>query len=315
MKAYSEQPIDVGAEFFARADFWATFRHASVRVGDVNLHYVEGGEGPPVLLIPGWPQSWYTWRYVMPQLVKAGRRVIALDPRGMGESDAPSSSYDLATVASEIRGFAVAVGLLDDGPIDVVGHDVGAWIAYALAADWRTDVRRLALLDALVPGLSALRTDLHPTEANLRSWHFAFNQLDELPQLLISGRENVFLTWLFRAKALQPWTIAPEDIAVYARQLAAPGALRAASNYYQCAFSLEGLAENRKRAESPLKIPVLALGAERGVGDNIVKALQAVAVNVKGTVIHNAGHYLPEEAPNRIASELIEFFGEKQVKG
>lgn len=311
MNARPEQPDHVGADFMARSDFWQMFRHASARVGNVNLHYVEGGEGPAILLIPGWPQSWYAWRYVMPQLVKAGRRVIALDPRGMGESDAPPGHYDLETVASEIHGFAKTIGLLDHGPIDVAGHDVGSWIAYAWAADRRADIRRLALLDALIPGLSAPRTDLPPDEANLRSWHFAFNRLDDLPQLLIEGREEKFLTWLFRAKAMQPWTIAPEDIAVYARQLAAPGALRAAGDYYKSALSLEGIAANRKRAELELEIPVLALGAERGVGDHMAHALRALATNVAGGVIGNAGHYLPEEAANRVADELVAFFGNK----
>jgi pimeloyl-ACP methyl ester carboxylesterase len=308
MTIRSEQPEYVGAEFFLRTDFWGTFRHGSAQVGDVNLHYVEGGEGAPILLIPGWPQSWYAWRYVMHELVRSGRRVIAVDPRGMGESDAPVGSYDAGTVAAEIHAFAHKLGLLDDGPIDVAAHDVGVWITYALAADWRSDIRRIAVLDALVPGLSAPRTDLPVVEANLRSWHFAFNQLDELPQLLISGREEEFLTWLFRAKSLQPWAIAPEDIAVYARQLAAPGALRAATSYYQAAFSSEGIAANRKRAEVPLDMPVLALGAERGIGDNILNALRALAIDVKGHVISNAGHYLPEEASNRVAAELIEFF-------
>jgi pimeloyl-ACP methyl ester carboxylesterase len=246
----------------------------------------------------------------MHKLVKSGRRVIAVDPRGMGDSDAPVGSYDAGTVAAEIHAFADKLGLLDNGPIDVAAHDVGVWITYALAADWRSDIRRVALLDALVPGLSAPRTDLPVAEANLRSWHFAFNQLDELPQLLITGREEVFLTWLFRAKSLQPWAIAPEDIAAYARQLAAPGALRAATGYYQAAFSSEGIAANRKRAEVPLEIPVLALGAERGVGDNIVNALRSLATDVTGHVISNAGHYLPEEAANRVAAELIEFFEE-----
>lgn len=309
MKILTETPDYVGTEFFARTNFWHNFRHGSACINNTNLHYVEGGEGTPILLIPGWPQSWYAWRYVMPQLLSAGYRVVAIDPRGMGESDAPVGGYDPGVVASEIHSLAGALGLLDYGKIDVVGHDVGAWIAYALAADHGVDVRRLAVLDALVPGLSTPRTDLPPAEANLRSWHFAFNRLDELPELLISGRETEFLTWLFRAKSLQAWTITAEDIAVYARQLAAPGALRAASSYYQSAFSPEGIAANQQRARVPLPMPVLALGAERGVGDVIINAMQALATNVQGSVIEHAGHYLPEEAARRVARELIRFLG------
>jgi pimeloyl-ACP methyl ester carboxylesterase len=312
MNVRTAQPEYVGSDFMARTHFWQRFHHAGTPVGNVNIHYVEGGEGPAVLLIPGWPQSWYAWRYVMPQLVEAGYRVVAVDPRGMGESDAPSGNYDLGTVSTELHHFARTIGLFENGPVTVVGHDVGAWIAYAWAADWRSDIRQIALLDALIPGLSAPRTDLPVDEAIRRSWHFSFNQLDVLPQLLISGREELFLTWLFRAKALRPWTITAEDIAIYARQLAAPGALQAVTGYYQSALSLEGVSANRLRGEKKLNIPVLALGAGRGVGDHIVDALQGLATNVQGEVIPNAGHYLPEEAANRVAELLVHFLNKHQ---
>ncbi|MDO1581273.1 alpha/beta fold hydrolase [Rhizobium oryzicola] len=308
-----DHPRHVGQEFLTRSDFWGVFQHANVQINGVNLHYVEGGEGAPVLLIPGWPQSWYAWRYVMADLVKAGRRVIAIDPRGMGDSDAPLDGYDLTTVAAEIHAFVRALGLIDKGPIDVAGHDVGAWIGYAYASDWAEDIRRIALMDALVPGLSSPRTDLPPEEIALRSWHFAFNRLNDLPEILIAGREEVFLTWLFRAKAMNASAIAAEDIALYARQLSGPGMLRAAGSYYRAAFSTQALAVNRKRAETKLEMPVLALGAERGVGDMMLKTFQGLATHVEGGTINGAGHYLPEEAGPRIARELLSFFETKSV--
>ena len=188
------------------------FRHGTVTVDGVHLHYVEGGEGAPILLLPGWPQSWYAWRRVMPQLVAAGRRVIALDPRGCGDSDRPRSGYDMASVAAEIHGFAITLGLLNHRPIDVSGHDIGTWIGYAYAADWPDDVRSLAVLDALLPGVTPPPSGLPSEEINLRTWHFAFNRLDDLPEILIAGRERAFLTWLFRAKAMLPWAIGPADL-------------------------------------------------------------------------------------------------------
>jgi len=299
--------FDVGRTFFRHSQFWKQFHHGTARVGNLSLHYVEGGTGKPLMLIPGWPQSWYAWRYVMPNLVAAGRRVIAVDPRGVGDSDRPAGGYDMSTAAADMHGLAHSLGLLTDGPLDVVGHDVGAWIGYAWAADWRGDIRRLAVMDALVPGVSAPRTDLPADEANLRSWHFAFNRLDDLPEILLAGRELAFLTWLFRAKSLRPWAIAHEDVEEYARQLAAPGALRAASAYYKAAFAPDGLAENRRRSERPLTIPVLALGAERGVGQTIVDAMQVVAKDVSGKVLSGCGHYMPEEAPLRVVEALVRF--------
>ena len=288
--------------------FSQTFRHGTARVGDLHLHYVEGGDGRPILLIPGWPQTWYAWRHVMPLLVEAGRRVIAIDPRGTGESDRPLEGYDLTTVAADIHGLVEALDLSSDGPIDVAGHDVGAWIAYAYASDWRSDIRRLALLDALIPGLSAPRVDLGVREGHLRSWHFPFNQLDDLPELLLAGREHSFLTWLFRAKSVRPWAFTADDIGEYARQLAAPGAIRAATAYYKAAFSAEGIAANRRRAKKPLDIPLHVLAAERGLGEAMVEALTPLAREVRGRAVSHCGHYMPEECPDEIAAELLAFF-------
>lgn len=203
---------------FDAASFWTEFRHGSVAVNGVKLNYVEGGEGAPVLLVPGWPQSWYAWRYVMPHLAAAGRRVIAVDPRGYGDSDRPAAGYDLKTVAAEMHGFAEAVGLLSEGGFDLAGHDIGTWISYAYAADWPGDVKRLALFDGAIPGVTPPPPAGIPTaEQNIKTWHFAFNRLDDLPELLLRGREREFLTWFFTTKAVRPWTIGPADLDEYVR--------------------------------------------------------------------------------------------------
>ena len=307
MNNKSDQPQHVGETFMLKSDFWNTFKHSVERVNGINIHYVEGGEGPVVVLIPGWPQSWYAWRYVMVQLVEKGYRVIAVDPKGMGDSDAPKGQYDLTTVSTELHHFAEQLGLLDQGPINIVGHDVGSWIAYAWAADWRDDIKTLAIFDALIPGLSVSRNDLSKKEANIRGWHFAFNQLDDLPQLLIRGREVEFLTWLFRSKAVHAWTITDEDIAIYAKYLALPGVLSATTSYYQEALSDEGIQANINRAQDKLSIPVLAVGAEHSVSDRIIEAAHLFAKDVSGHVVLNSGHYLPEEAPNKTAELLVDF--------
>lgn len=290
--------------------FWRTFKHGTAVVNGSQLHYVEGGSGKPILLIPGWPQSWYAWRYVMPRLVAEGYRVVAVDPRGMGDSDHPLEGYDLTTLASDMHGLVETLGLTADGPIQVAGHDIGTWIGYAWAADWPDDIAKLAVMDALVPGISSPRTDLDAEEANLRSWHFGFNRLDDLPEVLLRGREALFLTWLFRAKSMRPWAIGAQAIEEYARQLAAPGAIRAVTAYYKTVFEPEGLEKNRQRAKTPLTIPVLALGGERGYGPHLVSAMRAVANNVTGGAVPGAGHYLPEEAPDQISDELIRFFAD-----
>lgn len=300
---------------FARFEptvFWKQFRHGAARVGSMRLHFVEGGQGEPVLLLPGWPQSWYVWRYVMPSLAAAGRRVFAIDPRGMGDSDRPAEGYDLKTVAEELHGLIQTLGLANASGVDVVGHDIGTWMGYALAADWPSDVRRLAVFDAALPGISPPpATGIPSPDANVKTWHFGFNRLDDLPELLLQGRERAFLTWLFRAKAIRPWTIGPEDLDEYVRVNEAPGATRAALSYYRAALADVGLEQNRARSARKLPMPVLAYGADGGVGGGLLATMRLVAEHVEGGVFENCGHYIPEEAPRAVVEHLLNFFDKR----
>jgi len=296
---------------FDPATFWTQFHHDTVVIEGVRLHFVEGGSGTPILLLPGWPQSWYAWRYVMPLLAKAGRRVIALDPRGMGDSDRPASGYEMRTVAAELHDFVEALRLTANEPVDIVGHDLGTWIGYAYAAEWPGDVKRLAVLDAALPGITPPPPAGIPSaDANVKSWHLAFNRLDDLPEILLQGREREFLTWLFRVKSTRPWTTTPADLDEYVRVNAAPGATRAALSYQRHFLSPEGIAHSRERAERKLGMPVLAFGAESGVGAVLLDTMRLVATDVRGGVFAGCGHYMPDEAPRAVAEQIIKFMGE-----
>jgi pimeloyl-ACP methyl ester carboxylesterase len=295
---------------FDPATFWTQFHHDTVIIKDVRLHFVEGGSGTPILLLPGWPQSWYAWRYVMPLLAKAGRRVIALDPRGMGDSDRPASGYEMRRVAAELHGFVEALGLTANGTVDIVGHDMGVWIGYAFAAEWPDDVKRFAVFDAALPGITPPPPAGIPSvEANVKTWHLAFNRLDDLPEILLQGRERELLTWLFSNKSTRPWTITPADLSEYVRVNAAPGATRAALSYQRHNLGPEGIAHTRARAERKLEMPVLAVGAESGVGAMLLDTMRLVAADVRGAVFAGCGHYVPEEAPRAVAEQIIRFMG------
>lgn len=296
---------------FDGGGFWSRFRHGTAVVDGVRLHYVEGGEGLPVLLLPGWPQSWYAWRHVMSGLVEAGRRVVALDPRGMGDSDRPTQGYDMATVAAEVHRFAEQVDLLGAGPFDLVGHDIGTWIAYAYAADWSDDLRSLALFDGAVPGVTPPPASGVTSDAvNIKQWHFAFNRLDDLPELLVTGRERAFLTWLIKSKAVRPWAIGPEAMDEYVRVAEIGGTMRASASFYRVGFGPEGLRQSQERARRRLPMHVLAFGAETGVGETLFATMRDVADDVRGGVFANCGHYMPEEAPLAILDQLHRFHQE-----
>ncbi len=157
--------------------------HHVAKIDGTRFHYVTAGTGDPVLLIPGWPESWIAWRKVVPLLVGAGRRVVVLDPRGFGESDKPAGGYDLDTAARDLHRFLEATNLTPAGGIDIVAHDVGTWIAHAHAVDYPADVRRLVLTELNIPGITAFAGGLPSEAANLKSWQFAFNRLNDLPEI------------------------------------------------------------------------------------------------------------------------------------
>ncbi|MGH8146129.1 MAG: alpha/beta fold hydrolase, partial [Rhodanobacteraceae bacterium] len=265
--------------------------HRHVQVDGITLHYVESGHGKPLLLIPGWPQSWYAWRHVMPALAAMNRRVIAIDPRGLGDSDKPDDGYDLATVARDFHGLAEQLELMSGGPLDVVGHDVGAWIGYAWTADWPGDIGRLALYEAALPGITpSAPAGIPAEEANIRTWHFGFNRLEGLPESLVQGHERLYLDWLFRAKLRDASAITPADLDEYTRVFSAPGAARAGFAYYRALFNNGGLARNRARARRRSTIPIMGWGASDGVGDVLLHTLESVADNVTGGVMDACGH-------------------------
>ncbi len=163
-------------------------------VNGQRIHCVVAGEGRPVLLIPGWPQTWYTWRHVMQALAAEGFQAIAVDPPGIGDSDKPSGGYDTGNVATLLHGMMAQLG---HSRYPLLGHDIGMWIGYAMASDFPLAVERLVLTEAVIPGLASPPPIFVAAEENIFLWHFMFNQLADLPETLTHGRESQYLSYIF----------------------------------------------------------------------------------------------------------------------
>ena len=281
--------------------------HRVAQVNGVRLHYVEAGQGDPVLLLPGWPQDWYAWRKMVPLLVARHRRVIVLDPRGYGDSDKPASGYDLDTAAADVHGFIAATGLARPGGIDIVTHDLGAWIGYALASAHPGDVRRLVIGEVMIPDPNAA-TPIPDEVANIKTWHVAFNRLPGLPEALMGGRERVFLDWLFDHKAARPVKVDAAARDEYVRAFSAPGTMGAFLSYYRDAFGPVGLKRMGERRATPLPMPVLTVGGKEGLGEMLAKGFQGLATNAQAVVLDGCGHYLPEECPEEFAGAIERFW-------
>jgi microsomal epoxide hydrolase len=290
---------------------WDGFRRRLVRVGGTRLHVVEAGaehSSTPLVLVSGWPQSAYVWRKMIPRLA-ASHRVIAIDPPGLGWSDPLTEGLpDSETVAVLLQAALAQLGVLGGSrKIVFIGHDIGAWLAYPFAVKFPAAVARLAVVDALVPGLSSPQAYAMTPDTFFKTWHFAFNALPDLPEALIAGRERLYLEWLLRSRSVDPVTAfdghaIDEYVACYSRA----GAMRAGFGYYRAIFT--SAAQNRAfAAAGKLKVPILAIGGAQWLGPAIVSAFEAIGENVSGALIENCGHFVPEEQPERLSELILDF--------
>lgn len=278
--------------------------HGYADLGEVMVHYVTAGTGDPVVLLHGWPQTWYEWRHVIPRLAER-YRVIAPDLRGLGDSSRPAGGYDKRTVAGEI--WQLVHDRLGHGRIFLVGHDWGGPVAYALAAAHPDAVRRLVVLDVVIPGDGA-----DTFSQGGRRWHHAFHRTLDLPEALIQGRERVYLSWFYRSYGHRLGAISEADIDEYLRTYGQPGALRAGLAYYRALA--QDVADNQATvARMKLPMPVLAIGGAKswGRGLETLESLRRVATDVRGGVIEDCGHWIPEERPDALVEQLLAFFGEE----
>jgi pimeloyl-ACP methyl ester carboxylesterase len=281
------------------AGFTDTFTSRYIDTGEVRLHAVIGGDGPPLLLVHGWPETWYAWRLLMPTLA-LDFQVIAVDQRGMGLSDKPEGGYDTGTLANDLVALMDALG---HQRFAVVGHDTGFAISYALAADHPDRVDRVALAEIPgSPGAAPSPPLFVPEPINNRLWHLPFNRVDKMPEQLVEGREDIFFGYEFAVQGGQ----LPDDVVdYYVRLLSNPDALRGCFGWYRALDTTIAQDEERKRRR--LSMPVLAIGGEASYGEHVGEAMELVADDVQSVVIPGTGHWVAETAPDQMLAALTAF--------
>lgn len=279
----------------AVTDLGEQFRHGTVRVGGSTIHFVTGGSGPPLLLLHGWPQTWQAWRPVLPALAER-HTVIAMDLPGLGESSIPRSGFDKLTTARRIH---QAVQELGFSRVDILGHDLGALIAYPYAREFPDGVGRMAVLESPLIGFGL--EDFFGV-----SFHFGFNMSPApIPEEILDndGDVEVYLGMLFDG-ARHPEAI---DRETYFRAYADP-AIRSAGYEYYRAFPAD-TAYNQATAEPKLATPVLAMGAEFVFGPAVAQSFRNVASDVRPVVAPDSGHFIPEENPEFLVDCVRLFLG------
>lgn len=279
--------------------------HHYADLGEVLLHYVTAGQGPPLVLIHGWPQTWWEWRHVIPELAKK-YSIIAPDMRGLGDSSRPLTGYDKKTVASDI--WRLVNEVLGHSTFFLVGHDWGGPTAYALAAAHPEAVKRLVIIDVSIPGCGG------DFSQGGRRWHHQFHMTPDLPEALTAGREAIYLSWFYRTFAYRPDAVSADDLDEYLRTYTQPGAMRAGFGLYRAMG--QDVADNEATVASfKLPMPVLTVAGEvsyphgRGRGGEAEASLKRVATDVQSVVVPECGHFVPEEAPDALNECLLAFFG------
>ncbi|HTH97964.1 MAG TPA: alpha/beta hydrolase [Stellaceae bacterium] len=275
----------------------------------LRLHYVTAGEGArTVVLLHGFPQTWWEWHRLIPTLVEAGYRVVAPDYRGAGHSSRPLMGYDKRRMATDVH-HLLHRHLRLKAPAILIGHDIGLMVAYAYAQAYRTAASHLVVMDAPLPGTAVFDR----LRADPRVWQFAFHAARDVPEMLVAGRERPYLRAFFDARMGNPAGVATEDFETYVSAYAAPGAMRAGFELYR-AFD-QDVADNREALarQGKITIPVLALGGEVSTtGPLMAEMMREVAENVTAERVPGTGHWLAEENPHAVATAIRHFIEESK---
>ena len=268
-------------------------------INGTRLRYLIAGKGEPVLLLHGYAQTSHMWRPLISELAKT-HTVIAPDLRGFGGSAKPEGGYNKKTMAQDVHALATTLG---QKRVGIAGHDIGLMVAYAYAAQFPSEVERIALMDAFLPGVGDwtsvwLLRDL---------WHFHF--YGKTPLALVDGRERIYFEHFWNDFAADPArSVSEQDRQFYTAAYAQPGAMRAGFEVFR-AFEQDAK-DFATFSKTKLKMPMLVLTGEKASGEFLITQSRLVADDVEGVIIKGSGHWLIDEAPDQVVPKLVAFFGQ-----
>lgn len=289
---------------FAGEHMPAGFSEHKTRVAGIGINYVIGGHGPTLVLIHGYPQTWYEWHGIMPALAEH-YTVIAPDLPGAGKSDAPATGYDKKTMAAELH--AVLASLGKDNDVRIVGHDIGTMVAYSYAAQFPASVRKLVLSEAPIPDESVYQFPAL-TARGPGVWNFGFfNVTNGLPESMIEGREVAWTAGFIDGLEVVKGAVTPADVRVFAHYLRDRNHLEASFAWFR--VFPQDIRDNAEFQRTVLPMPVLAIGASGSLGSFEEDQVRRYAVDVTGAVIAGSGHWIYEEHPEELTRMLLAFLG------
>jgi haloacetate dehalogenase len=273
----------------------------TVRANGIRINAWTGGNGSPVLLLHGYPQTGQMWRKIAPKLLDAFT-VVCPDLRGYGDSDKPRDGYDKKSMARDMHELMAALG---HGRYALVGHDRGARVAHRQALDHPQAVTKLCVLDIVPTHTVFDRTDRYLAAAY---WHWFFFQAPDLPEIMMAAAPEPFLRAMFRALAFRAGAIEEPMVREYLRAFTLPGTIRAGLEDYRAAATRD-FEDDARELDRKLDCPVLAIWGEYGKMHTLFDVLatwRAKARDVQGHPLP-CGHFIPEEAPDELLADLRAF--------
>lgn len=276
--------------------------HHTIKVNNIKMHYIEAGSGNPVILLHGFPETWYAWRKQIPALAQL-YHVIAPDLRGYGDTEKPQTGYDKKTMAADIYQLMKSLGY---DRTTLIGHDRGARVATRFAKEYSQSVDRLVILDN-IPARTIYNS--MNTEVAKGHWFWLFNQVPDLPEALITGKEGVWLRHFFTSWCYNPEALSESEIDVYVKSYSQPGAIRGACNDYRA--GPEDMLQDNTDSDLLIDCPVLAIWGQDfdqvGHMFDVLSIWKQYAIDVRGISIPQCGHLPHEEQSERVNRYILNF--------
>ncbi len=284
-----------------------TWKHGFAKADEIRMHYVSQGEGKLLLLLHGFPDFWYLWRFQIPELAKHFR-VVAPDLRGYNETDKPEGidKYRLHLLAGDILGLIHALG--EERAI-IVGHDWGGVVAWSLAAFNPEATEKLVILNA--PHSSAYAIKIKSSLRQLqKSWYVFFFQTADIPEEVLSRNNYSFLKSMLRSSFVKRDVLTDEDLKIYAKVWSKPGALTSAINYYRANMNPAILFSERTITFPKIRSPTLVIWGEKDAAlskDLIADTDEFVEASFSIRYLPNCGHWVQLEEPELVNKYICEF--------
>jgi pimeloyl-ACP methyl ester carboxylesterase len=276
-------------------------RHETAAVNGAQLHYVTAGDqGAPVLLVHGFPETWWAFHRLIP-LLAARHRVCAVDLRGFGDSGVAGESYSGAVAAEDLHAL---IGHLSAGPVHVVGQDVSGGVVYRLAATHPEDVISLTAIEAGLAGFGAERL---ADVTHGGAWYIGALAAPGIAGLLFEKEARAFIgEYLYPLYGVAATAVGPDDVTEFARTYGRPGGFSGAAGLYR-AMLTEGEELRTLAQGNPLPMPVTTIGS-RGGQFTYTAFRRVTTQEVTALQLDGVGHYVAQEAPYLLADRLLQVF-------